>query len=616
LSNSIAAGSWDRHDSTPANVSWSTNTLDYAGSITSATWNGNTVSVNRGGTGATTLTGYVKGSGTSALTANATIPTTDLSGTITNAQLANSSITINGNNTSLGGSVSVGTVTSVAATAGTGISVTGSPITSSGTLNITNTAPDQTVVLTAGTGISTSGTYPNFTITNTSPSSGGTVTSVTGTAPISSSGGNTPAISISQATTSTNGYLSSTDWNTFNNKGSGSVTSVAATVPSFLSVTGSPITTSGTLAISYSGTALPILNGGTGQTTANAAFNALAPSQTSNSGKYLTTDGTNTSWVSQSNAYTRTSFTATVGQTTFTVSYTVGYIQVYVNGVLLNASDYTASNGTSVVLAQGRATGDIVEVIAFATGTVTPTNLSVGTSLVQGGTNGYVLYNNSGVVGNLATTGSGSVVLGTSPTIATPTLTTPTITSLYGQNSNLVTTPYRDSGLIPAELIYRLNTAYVGTATTSAQSFLGVGVTVSGSTVYQFEGLFAVSKTATASLHNLQLGFGGTATLNNISYIYYQPISTITGFNDTNGAVYTGFIQTASATTIATPSTTASIFKTVFIKGTVSINAGGTFIPQYTTSVSVGPYTTAIGSYFKLSPMSASGANTSIGTWA
>jgi hypothetical protein len=74
-----------------------------------------------------------------------------------------------------------GTVTSVAATAGTGISVSGSPITTSGTLTITNTAPDQTVVLTAGTGISTSGTYPNFTITNTSPSLGGTVTSVGGT---------------------------------------------------------------------------------------------------------------------------------------------------------------------------------------------------------------------------------------------------------------------------------------------------------------------------------------------------------------------------------------------------------------------------------------------------
>jgi len=41
---------------------------------------------------------------------------------------------------------------------------------------------------------------------------------------------------------------------------------------------------------------LAIANGGTGQTTANTAFNALAPSQTSNSGKYLTTDGTNSSW--------------------------------------------------------------------------------------------------------------------------------------------------------------------------------------------------------------------------------------------------------------------------------------------------------------------------------
>jgi hypothetical protein len=71
-----------------------------------------------------------------------------------------------------------GTVTSVGITAGTGINVSGSPITTSGSITVTNSAPDQTVVLNAGTGISTSGTYPNFTITNTSPSSGGTVTSV------------------------------------------------------------------------------------------------------------------------------------------------------------------------------------------------------------------------------------------------------------------------------------------------------------------------------------------------------------------------------------------------------------------------------------------------------
>lgn len=74
-----------------------------------------------------------------------------------------------------------------------------------------------------------------------------------------------------------NGYLSSTDWSTFNNKGSGSVTSVAMTVPTFLSIGGSPITTSGTLAVTLSGTALPLANGGTGQTTKAAAFDALSP---------------------------------------------------------------------------------------------------------------------------------------------------------------------------------------------------------------------------------------------------------------------------------------------------------------------------------------------------
>ena len=43
-----------------------------------------------------------------------------------------------------------------------------------------------------------------------------------------------------------------------------------------------------------------ITYGGTGQTTANAAFNALAPSQTGNTGLYLTTNGTNTSWAAVS----------------------------------------------------------------------------------------------------------------------------------------------------------------------------------------------------------------------------------------------------------------------------------------------------------------------------
>jgi hypothetical protein len=70
---------------------------------------------------------------------------------------------------------------------------------------------------------------------------------------------------------------------------SGSVTSVAATVPAFLSVTGSPITTSGTLAIGYSGTALPVANGGTGGTTTAAARSSLDAQQTLVSGTNIKT---------------------------------------------------------------------------------------------------------------------------------------------------------------------------------------------------------------------------------------------------------------------------------------------------------------------------------------
>ena len=201
---------------------------------------------NTGVTSAVAGTGISVSSGTGAVTVTNTAPdqTVALTGagtTVVTGTYPNFTITSTDSTT--------GTVTSVAATAGTGISVTGSPITTSGTLNITNTAPDQTVAIASGTGISVSGTYPNFTVTNTSPSSGGTVTSVTGTAPVVSSGGNTPAISMAAATGSVNGYLTSTDWTTFNNKGSGTVTSVGGTgTVSGISLSGT-VTSSGNLTL-------------------------------------------------------------------------------------------------------------------------------------------------------------------------------------------------------------------------------------------------------------------------------------------------------------------------------------------------------------------------------
>jgi len=73
LDNSIAAGSWDRHFQAPANVSWSTNTFDYPGSITSATWNGNVIAINRGGTGATTASAALTNLGGLAISDTATM---------------------------------------------------------------------------------------------------------------------------------------------------------------------------------------------------------------------------------------------------------------------------------------------------------------------------------------------------------------------------------------------------------------------------------------------------------------------------------------------------------------------------------------------------------------
>jgi hypothetical protein len=68
---------------------------------------------------------------------------------------------------------------------------------------------------------------------------------------------------------------------------------------------------------------------------------------------------------------TQTEFTATAGQTTFSVpSYTVGFIDVYRNGALLGSADFTATNGTTVVLAAGASAGDLVETISFSVSSV------------------------------------------------------------------------------------------------------------------------------------------------------------------------------------------------------------------------------------------------------
>lgn len=125
------------------------------GTLTAGTWNATTIGVPYGGTGATTLTGYVKGNGTSAFTASATVPTTDLSGTISNAQLANSTIS----GVALGGNL-------FNLTFGSGITASTSTYNGSAAVTISNASPM---------------VYPASGIANSTGSAWGTSYSTSGT---------------------------------------------------------------------------------------------------------------------------------------------------------------------------------------------------------------------------------------------------------------------------------------------------------------------------------------------------------------------------------------------------------------------------------------------------
>ena len=120
-------------------------------------------------------------------------------------------------------------------------------------------------------------------------------------------------------------------------------------------------------------------------------FSAAPPSGTGNiSCRYL---GVPVTGVTTTAYRTVTEFTATASQTTFTPpSYNVGFINVYLNGVLLGSADYTATNGTTVVLATGASAGNILTVESFriesvsnaipnAAGAVTSSNIQTSVAL-------------------------------------------------------------------------------------------------------------------------------------------------------------------------------------------------------------------------------------------
>jgi len=202
--------------------------------------------------------------------------------------------------------------------------------------------------------------------------------------------------------------------------------------------------------------------------------------------------------------------------------------------------------------------------------------------------------------------------------LTTDTLGTTTAGALEYASPVIYGTPIgTQRGVIPNSQFYRLNADYVGTASTSAQGIFGsaLGVTLSSSTVYAFEMVVVFSKTATATIHTLSLGFAGAATLNNILYGGVTNFQALVFSSGTGGGPATFFSNTASATSIGSATASANFNWVTQFRGTVSVNAGGTFIPQYTTSVAVGPYSTLAGSYILIYPIGSAGL-INVGTWA
>ena len=170
-------------------------------------------------------------------------------------------------------------------------------------------------------------------------------------------------------------------------------------------------------------------------------------------------------------------------------------------------------------------------------------------------------------------------------------------------------------GVVPGMQYYILNSGLAGSNATGAQSMFGVGVTLSASTIYRFEALWMPYKTAGTTSHTVSIGYGGTATTNWIAWDVLWNATTSYNVVD-SGAYFTGSTQT-TAFAITPARTNANEYDIFHFKGTVSINAGGTFIPQYSLSAAPGgAYTGSAGSYFLIYPVGASGANVSVGTWA
>lgn len=299
-----------------------------------------------------------------------------------------------------------------------------------------------------------------------------------------------------------------------------------------------------------------------------------------------------------SSTYTRTSFTATAAQTTFTATYTVGYVAVYLNGLLLNASDYTATSGTSVVLAVAAASGDIIETVAYNVSTIMPTGMTGPSSSVANtvpifsDTTGKVLANSNVTIVDLG--GGSSQIQAASAYFSNSVTTGSILASSWQLTYDYITDSNWNARLVPAlysvgdpnkpaqtlqlhvgSQIFYMSTAVPGGTTFSTTGNLpitGTGtataVTQANTNVYTYipKVEFLVTTPSTSAVAgwrgpSSQFGSGGGVS----GYFYGGSVMVCrfgyaTGTADTNLRSFVGFRTSTTAPTDVNPSTLTNIF--------------------------------------------------------
>ena len=470
------------------------------------------------------------------------------------------------------------------------ISVSGSLSYSSSTGVISYTAPTYTVTTGSAVGagaLSLSGTTFTFnpssyvgTVTSVSASPSGVVSVTSPTT--------TPVITIAQANGSTSGYLSSTDWTTFNNKTSntGTVTNVATSgTVSGITLTGGPITTTGTITLGGSITGLTTSN------LSNSA--AITNSQLANSTISGVALGGNLANLTAGTGITFSSGTTYNGSAAITINNSITQYTDALARASLSASTGISYNNT---------TGVIASTITQYTDALARAAISVSGSLSYNSGTGVISYTTpTYTVSTASASGGGALSLsGTTFTF------TPASIPSYGVGGN--------------QLVYVTNGAVTLGTTTAAQSIFGLtsGVALASNTryIYEINTVFELTESGPGDpTLSYSLAVSGGAVLAKHAY-NVQMNNNANRTDNSAGITMMSNDITANFGTGVVIATIKNTYNAALFKGVIDVTTGGNVNFMITLSKAVSALSIPQLSYITLVPVGAIGANTQAGTWA